>query len=102
MGGTSGGGGLEGSSQSRDNDDLLHLSDCPDDSPPLSTSTPYLPSYYASMASRLLRTVPRALPKLTPLHQQRLTPLVSLNIARMATSGTRVATLDASGTSPID
>ncbi|KAL9131791.1 MAG: hypothetical protein Q9175_006678 [Cornicularia normoerica] len=46
------------------------------------------------MASTLLRTVPRALPKFTPLHQQRLTPLVSSNIARMATSGTRVATLD--------
>ncbi|CAD6591120.1 MAG: Cyanate hydratase [Alectoria sarmentosa] len=41
------------------------------------------------MASTLLRTVPRALPKLTPLRQQRLTPLVSLHIARMATSGTR-------------
>ena len=54
------------------------------------------------MASTLLRTIPRALPKLPPLHQQRLTPLVSLNIARMATSGTRVATLDASATSKID
>ena len=54
------------------------------------------------MASTLLRTVPRALPKLTVLHQQRLTPLVSLNIARMATNGTRVATLDASGMPPID
>ncbi|KAF6222068.1 hypothetical protein HO133_001154 [Letharia lupina] len=48
------------------------------------------------MASTLLKTTPRALPKLTPLHQRRLTSLVSLNIARMATSGTRVATLDSS------
>ncbi len=54
------------------------------------------------MASTLLRSVPRTLSKLVPLHQQRLTPLISLNIARMATSGTRVATLDASGTSSID
>ncbi|KAF6231884.1 hypothetical protein HO173_009967 [Letharia columbiana] len=48
------------------------------------------------MASTLLKTTPRALSKLTPLHQQRLTSLVSLNIARMTTSGTRVATLDSS------
>lgn len=54
------------------------------------------------MASTIVRRVPRALPKLTTLHQQRLTSLVSLNIARMATSGTRVATLDASGTLAIE
>ena len=54
------------------------------------------------MASTIGRRVPRILPKLRPLHQQRLTPLVSLNIARMATSGTRVATLDASGTCAVE
>ena len=52
---------------------------------------------YAPMAATIVRRVPRILPRLIPLHQQRLTPLVTLNIARMATSGTRVATLDASG-----
>ena len=69
-------------------DDILHI---------------LLMSHYEAsrMTSTLLRTVPRALPRLTLLYQQRLTPLVSLNIARMATSGTRVATLDASILSPI-
>lgn len=54
------------------------------------------------MASTIVRRLPRALPRLTPLHQQRPTSLVSLNIARMATSGTRVATLDASRTLAIE
>ncbi|KAM0801912.1 cyanate hydratase [Usnea florida] len=46
------------------------------------------------MASTLLRTVSRALPRSTPLHRALRPPFASLNIARMATNSTRVATLD--------